>query len=197
MGETSREIVMVVAALALWLPIVLSAVLVFVVSSVIHMVFTWWHRDDFRAVPAEDAVMEALRPFNIPQGDYVMPHACSSKERGEPAFRNKLEQGPVAFLTVCSADFSMGRSLALWFGYCLLVGLFAAYLAGRALGPGAEYLEVFRFAGAAAFSGYSLALLQSSIWYKRRWSATLKCMLDGLIYALLTAGTFGWLWPAA
>jgi hypothetical protein len=91
----------------------------------------------------------------------------------------------------------MGRSLLLWFGYCLLVSLFAAYLAGRALGPGAHYLEIFRFAGAAAFSGYALALLQNSIWYQRNWGATLKSVLDGFIYALVTAGTFGWLWPTA
>jgi len=188
---------MVVAALALWLPIVLSAVFVFVVSSIIHMVFQWWHRDDFRAVPDEDAVMDALRPFNIPRGDYIIPYACSSKEMREPAYKSKRAQGPVAILTVCSTDYAMGKSLLLWFGYCLLVSLFAAYLAGRALGPGAHYLEVFRFAGAAAFCGYALALLQNSIWYQRKWSATLKSMLDGFLYALVTAGTFGWLWPSA
>lgn len=42
----------------------------------------------------------------------------------------------------------------------------------------------------------ALALLQNSIWYKRKWSSTLKSMADGLVYALVTAGTFGWLWPA-
>jgi len=93
------------------------------------------------------------------------------------------------------SGFGMGKSLVLWFLYCLLIGLFAAYLAGRALGPGAHYLSVFRFVGAAAFGGYALALLQNSIWYKRAWASTLKSMMDGFIYALLTAGIFGWLWP--
>jgi hypothetical protein len=27
------------------------------------------------------------------------------------------------------------------------------------------------------------------------WSIVLKESFDGLIYSLLTAGTFGWLWP--
>jgi hypothetical protein len=76
----------------------------------------------------------------------------------------------------------------------VIVSIFAAYIAGRALGPGAPYLEVFRFAGSTAFAGYALALAQNSIWYKRNWGATLKSMFDGLVYALLTAGTFGWLW---
>ncbi|MBW2258413.1 MAG: hypothetical protein JRI25_27990 [Deltaproteobacteria bacterium] len=77
-----------------------------------------------------------------------------------------------------------------------LLGIFAAYVAGRALEPGAHYLAVFRFAGCMAFVGYALALWQNSIWYKRAWSTTLKSSFDGLVYALLTAGTFGWLWPA-
>jgi hypothetical protein len=89
----------------------------------------------------------------------------------------------------------MKGSLAQWFGYALVVGWFAAYVAGRALAPGAEYLRVFQLAGATAFVGYSLALAQMSIWYKRAWRLTLKALADGLIYALLTAGMFGWLWP--
>lgn len=185
-----------VPTLTLWLPVLLAAVFVFAVSSVIHMALRFWHRDDFVAVPQEDAVMEALRPFGIPQGEYIIPHASSSKEMNDPAFREKLEKGPVAFLTVCSKDYGMGKSLLLWFLYCLLIGLFAAYLTGRALGPGASYTEVFRFSGTIAFCGYALALLQNSIWYKRKWSSTLKSMLDGLVYALVTAGTFGWLWPS-
>jgi hypothetical protein len=184
-----------VPALSLWLPILLSAVFVFLVSSVIHMALSWWHRDDFGAVPDEDGVMEALRGFDLPEGEYVMPHASSSKEMNEPAFKAKLEKGPVAFLTVCSGGFAMGKSLAQWFIYCLLISLFSAYLTGRALGAGASYLDVFRFAGTVAFSAYALALLQNSIWYKRKWSTTVKQMIDGFVYASVTAGTFGWLWP--
>jgi hypothetical protein len=56
-------------------------------------------------------------------------------------------------------------------------------------------LRVFRFVGVTAFIGYTVALRQMSIWYRRAWSTTLKATVDGLIYALLTAGTFGWLWP--
>jgi len=89
----------------------------------------------------------------------------------------------------------MGKSLVLWFLYSVVVSVFAAYVAGRALGPGAQYLQVFRFAGCTAFTAYSLALVQPSIWYGRNWGTTVKSMFDGLVYACLTAGTFGWLWP--
>ncbi len=185
-----------VPVMSLWIPILIAAVFVFVASSIIHMVLRY-HNTDFGKVPSEDAVMDALRGFDIPPGDYVIPCPSSSKEMGTPEFVEKTKKGPVAFMTVMeSGPPSMGKSLALWFLYSIVVGIFAAYVAGRALGPGAQYLAVFRFTGSTAFVGYSLALLQSSIWYKRAWSSTIKSVGDGLVYGLLTAGVFGWLWPA-
>jgi uncharacterized membrane protein (DUF4010 family) len=107
-----------------------------------------------------------------------------------------MEAGPVLVMTVMPrGKMTMGRNLALWFVYCVVVSYFAAYIASRALAPGAHYLEVFRFAGATAFIGYSVALWQMSIWYRRAWSSTIKATVDGLIYACLSAGFFGWLWP--
>jgi hypothetical protein len=180
---------------SLAIPILLSAVIVFVASSIIHMMLPI-HRNDLRKIPKEDDVIEALRPFNLQPGDYALPHAGSPAGMKDPAFIDKMTKGPVAFITVApNGPPSMGLSLGLWFAYAVVVSFCAAYVAGRALGPGAHYLEVFRFAGCAAFLGYSLALLQNSIWWKRNWSMTLKTMFDGLIYAGLTAGTFGWLWP--
>jgi len=180
---------------SLLIPILLAAVLVFVVSSLIHMVFGY-HRKDFRPVPKEVEVQGALRGFAIAPGDYLLP--CPSGPQGmkSPEFVERRAKGPVAIVTVLpSGEVSMGKSLALWFLYSVIVGVFAAYVAGRALGPGADYLAVFRFAGATAFAGYSLALMQNSIWFGRSWGTTLRSMFDGLIYALLTAGAFGWLWP--
>jgi hypothetical protein len=180
---------------ALWLPILLAAVFVFIVSSIIHMVLGY-HRTDFQKVPSEDEVMDALGKFDIPPGDYQVP--CPSGPQGmkSPEFQEKLKKGPVALITVAESGApSITTNLILWFLYSVVVGVFAAYISGRALKTGAHYLDVFRFAGTTAFAGYSLALLQNSIWAKRGWGSTLKSMFDGLIYALLTAGTFGWLWP--
>jgi hypothetical protein len=185
----------VVPIVSLWVPILVSAVIVFVVSSILHMVLPV-HRSDYRKLPDENGVMDALRKVSLAPGDYVFPHVGSPKELKDPAFVEKRKKGPVGFLTVTeSGEVSMGPSLAQWFLYSLVVGVFAAYVAGRALGPGAHYLKVFRFAGVTAFIGYSLALWQNTIWYKRDWVTTLKANVDGLVYGLLTAGTFGWLWP--
>ncbi|MGE5233601.1 MAG: hypothetical protein ACM3OB_05780 [Acidobacteriota bacterium] len=184
-----------VPLVSLWMPIALSAIIVFFVSWIIHM-FLGYHKNDLRPVPRQDEVQAALRPFAIPPGDYMLPRAASMKDMGTPEFAARMKEGPVAILTVVpSGPMSMGTSLTLWFLYSLVVGLFAGYIAAHALPVGAPYRAVFRFVGAVAFAGYSLALLQNSIWFKRNWATTCKAMFDGLVYALLTAGTFGWLWP--
>jgi hypothetical protein len=184
-----------VSLAALWIPIVLSAVVVFVASSLIHMLFGY-HKNDWRSVPREDDVMAALRQFDIPPGDYMMPRAGSMAAMKSEAFEQKMKDGPVALMTIVpKGDWSMGLPMALWFVYAVVVSLFSAYIASHALAPGAQYLSVFRFVGTTAFMGYSLALAQWSIWYRRNWGTTLLSMFDGLLYALLTAGVFGWLWP--
>ncbi len=180
---------------ALWLPILLSSVLVFVLSSVIHTVLPW-HKSDYPKLPNEDRVMDALRPLAIPPGDYMMPRPSSRQEMRSPQFVEKFKKGPVVMFTVFpGGSMSMGKNLVMWFLYSVVVGCFAAYVAGRALPAGVAYLQVFRFAGVTAFVAYSVALWQMSIWYHRSWLTTIKATVDGLIYALLTAGTFGWLWP--
>jgi hypothetical protein len=186
-----------ISIISLWLPILLSAVLVFVVSSLIHMILGY-HNTDFKRLPDEDNAMDSLRKLNLPPGDYMFPYTADNKERNSQSFQDKIKRGPSGVMTIFPQEMgNMASSLAQWFIYSLIVGIFAAYVAGRALEPGAHYLSVFRFTGVTAFAGYSLALMQNSIWYKKNWNATLKSMFDGLIYALLTAGVFGWLWPAA
>ena len=179
---------------SLWLPILLSSVIVFVASSIIHMA-PLWHRNDYPKAPNEDKLMDAVRPLGIPPGDYMVPRPSSAEMRS-PEFAEKIKRGPVMVVTVMpNAMPSMSRNLVLWFFYSAAVGFLAAYVAGRALPPGTDYLRVFQLIGATAFIGYSVALWQMSIWYSRAWSLTIKAAVDGLIYALLTAGTFGWLWP--
>jgi hypothetical protein len=179
----------------LWLPILLSSAIVFIVSSIIHMLSPW-HKNDYPKLLSEGKVLDALRPLDIPPGEYMMPRPSNREEMRSPEFMEKMKKGPVLLLSVWpKGPVSMGMNLAMWFFYTLVVGLFAAYVSGRALPVGATYLHVFRFAGVTAFLAYSAALWQMSIWYNRPWSTTIKTTVDGLIYALLTAGVFGWLWP--
>jgi hypothetical protein len=180
---------------SLWLPILLSSIVVFFASWLFHMLLPF-HRTDFGTVPSEDKVQDALRGFSIPPGDYMIPCGGGPEAMKKPEFLEKLKKGPVVVMTVFGpGSTNMGSSLLQWFIYLLVVGVLVAYVAGRALPVGSPYLEVFRFAGCTAFIAYAVALWQDSIWYKRKWSTTIKNTIDGLIYGLLTAGIFGWLWP--
>ncbi len=107
-----------------------------------------------------------------------------------------LKKGPVGYVTVIpNGPPAMGKYLTMWFLFCLVIGIFVAYLTGRTMSPGADYLAVFRVAGTIAFLGYGVGQLMDSIWKGQSWSSTMKHVIDGFIYGLLTAGTFGWLWP--
>ena len=179
---------------ALWLPILVSAVIVFVASSIMHMVLPY-HRGDYQRLPDEEKVLSTLRAAGLKRGLYIFPFA-THEEMKSPAMVDKYRQGPVGSMTIFpSGPPAMSKFLAMWFGYCLIVGLFVAYLTGRTVPPGVPYPVVFRVAGTAAFLAYGLGNLSNGIWKGQTWSATIKEVIDGLVYGLLTGGTFGWLWP--
>jgi hypothetical protein len=179
---------------ALWLPILLSAVVVFVVSSVIHM-FAGYHAGDFRKLPQQAAMLDRLRADGVAPGDYMLPRPQSMQEMRTKEFVDLVNRGPVVVMSVGPGGMGMGRNLSLWFAYLLVMGVCCAYIASRELSSGASYLAVFRITGFAAFMGYAMALPQASIWYHRNWRMTLVTMCDGLLFAALTGGVFGWLWP--
>jgi hypothetical protein len=182
-----------VALTVLWLPILLSAVLVFVVSWVFHMALPH-HRKDYAKLPDEEKVRAALR--GIPPGNYLFPCPADPKDMASPEMTKKYEEGPVGMMAVMpNGPPMMPKHLAEWFAYCLAIGVFVAYLTGRALEPGAAYLSVFRFAGTVAFLGHAASHAVDPIWKGGAWSTAFKHALDGLAYGLVTAGVFGWLWP--
>ena len=180
---------------SLWLPIMLSGVVVFLASFVMHMVLPH-HHSDFRKMPAEDDVMEALRRFNLPQGDYMVPRPGSPADMRSAEFQEKLNRGPVFMATVLrNGQQGMGGQLVRWFIFCVVVSLFAGYMASRALEFGAPYLRVSQIASTTAFLGYVMARWSDVIWFRRSTAAAFKSTLDGVLYGLLTGGIFGWLWP--
>ncbi len=183
-----------VSLAALWLPILLSAVIVFVASSIMHMVLPY-HRNDYSQLPDEDKILAVLRAAALKRGLYVFPY-CTHKDMKSPALLEKQKQGPVGFLTIVpSGPPVLAKFLIQWFVYCLVIGFFVAYLAAHTLAPGTHYLTVFRVVGTAAFLAYGLGNLSNGIWKGQKWSVTIKEVIDGLVFGLLTAGTFGWLWP--
>ena len=181
----------------LWLPILLSAVFVFVASSVIHMMLPI-HKKDWGKLVNEAEVLAALRKAGVTPGTYMFPCAGSMKEMATPEMVEKLNLGPVGHMTVLpNGPWAMGKSLGQWFAFTVVIGLFVAYLGTLALPSGAGYEQVFRFTGTVAILGYAFSNVTDSIWKGVSWSTTAKFLFDGVVYGLVTAGTFGWLWPSA
>jgi hypothetical protein len=181
---------------ALWLPILLSAVGVFVMSSIIHMALRY-HWSDYAKMAGEEAVMEKMRAEGVAPGNYFFPRAATQAEMNSDEMKKRYEGGPVGFMNILpSGPPAMGKNLVFWFIYTVVVGVLVAYVSGRTLAANTDYLQVFRVAGTVAFIAYAGASPIDSIWKGRTWSSTGKEMFDGLLYALVTAGFFGWLWPA-
>ncbi|HEX7938019.1 MAG TPA: hypothetical protein VF483_03445 [Gemmatimonadaceae bacterium] len=184
-----------VALSALWMPIVVSAVFVFIMLMLIHALLGW-HKGDQHPVPGEARVMELLRGLNVAPGDYRFPYGSSTKEMTSPEFEAKMRQGAVGIMTIWpNGGINMGRMFGQWFVYTLIVGALAAYVTGATHGPGAPRADVFWVSGTVAFCCYVVALWQDWIWWGRGARFTLTYSLDGVLFALITGATFGWLWP--
>lgn len=179
----------------LWAPILLSAVFVLAASNVIHMVLKW-HASDYQGLRNEDEVRVAVARGTPAPGQYVLPHCPNMKDMGSPEMLRKFEDGPVAFLLVApNGRPAIGAALAKWYAFAVLVAFSAAYLASRTLPQGAHYLQVFRVVGTVTFLAYGYGSIPMAIWMGKPWRSAAKDLADALIYGLLSAGVFGWLWP--
>jgi hypothetical protein len=179
----------------LWLPIVVSAVAVFMLSSLVHMVFKW-HNADYRALANEDEVRAVIQKMNPSPGEYVVPHCTDMKQMQSPEFQHKYRDGPVGMLTLRSRGVpDMTRPLIAWFVYTLVVALLAGYVASRVLPAGAEALHVLQAVATIAFMTYVGGSVQNGIWMGKPWSSVAKDLFDGVLYGLATGIAFGWLWP--
>ena len=188
---------MTVSLVELWLPIILGTALAWVASGLIHMVFKY-HNSDYQKLSNEDEVIAAVRNGSPSVGIHHFPHCTDMSEMKNEAMQQKFIDGPVAFLTIFPKGLPnmgklMGQQISFFLVGCALIG----YCAELALAPGAEYMTVFRFVATVGFLAFGWAMIPMSIWFGHLWSTTAKYLLDALIYSLVVACTFAWLWPAA
>ena len=179
----------------LWIPLVLSAVLVFVASSLIHMVFKW-HNSDYLKLPNEDEVRAALNKTRPAPGQYVVPHCPDMKDMQKPEVQQKFKDGPVGMVVLrASGTPSMGPMLGQWFALNLVFAFITAYVACKSLPMGASFVAVYRVVSLVTFLAYAGGSVQAGIWMGKPWGSVAKDLLDGMIYAAVTAVTFAALWP--
>lgn len=180
----------------LWLPILASAVAVFILSSIIHMALPFWHRSDYRSLPDEAAVLEALRPLNIPPGEYMAPRPASNEDMRSESFKEKMNRGPIFQINLMKpGPISLGRPLALWFVYLLVVAFVVAHVTTVAVGSATDTRVIFHTVALTSLMGYVMALWQGVIWFQRPVLTAFKATIDGVIYAIVTGMIFVYFWP--
>jgi hypothetical protein len=180
---------------SLWLPVLVSAVAVWIVSAIVHMALRY-HRADYKQLAEEASIAEAIRAVGPGPGLYVMPYCTDQAQMKDPAMRKRYEDGPVALLTVMRNGLpNLGKHLVQWFLLCFLVSFATAYVARHALNNDSDPLTVLRLTGTVAFMAYGFGYFQDSIWKAIPWSNSLRGLLDAAIYGLTTGLVFRFLWP--
>jgi hypothetical protein len=180
-----------VSLASLWLPIVVSGVVVFFAAFLAWMALPH-HRKDWGRLGNEDRFFEMLRDQGIEPGEYMFPW-CHGLEKDEMQTRYKA--GPWGTLYVLDAQPNFARNLVLTFLFYLAVSLLAGYVASMSLAEGADAAQVFRVVSVCAMMGYCLGSIPGEIFTGRRLRPMLACFADGVVFALITGGIFAWLWP--
>lgn len=180
----------------LWLPILLSAVAVWIASAVIWMVMPH-HRNDFKKLPDEDALIRALKGLGIPPATYSFPHCGKHSDSRDPEFMRKWKEGPAGMLTIMKCDGGMAKSMILTFLVQLIASFLLAYLSTTALDRGIPFIHVFRFFATAGMLTWCFASLPNQIWFGANRSAIVACIIDGIAYAAITGVIFAAFWPKA
>jgi hypothetical protein len=183
--------------LDLWLPVLLGTILCWIASALIHMALKY-HNSDYQELANEDEVRSIVRKGNPSLGVHAVPYCVDMAKMNDEAMQNKFKEGPVAFVTIFENGMpNMGKLVGQQILYFLVGSVLVAYCATLALQPGADYMNVFRIVSAVSFLAFGWAQIPFSIWYGHKWSTSIKYLIDALIYGLLVAGSFAWLWPAA
>lgn len=181
----------------LWIPILLGGLLAWVASGIIHMVIKY-HNKDYRPLPNEDEVSDALRNGQLAKGMYTMPYCADMNEMGSDKMQSKFNNGPVAMIAVFDNGMpAMGKLLGQQIAFFIAGSCLVAYCTALTVDTGTSYMEVFRVVSAISFLAFGWANIPFSIWYGHPWSTTGRYLLDAIIYALVFAGTYAWLWPSA
>ena len=181
---------------SLWLPIVVSAVIVFIASFVVWMVLPY-HKKDVKTLPDEKALTDHLKTLNLAPGTYMWPGCQSNQEMKSEEYKSRYDAGPWGSINVVGQKPNFGRNLILTFLFYIVVSIFVGYITTLARSPGEAFLAVFRVAGATAVLGYCAGSIPNAIFFGKPGRFVLTEFVDGVVYGLLTGATFALLWPAA
>jgi len=186
---------MSVSVFELWLVIFLAGFLCWLASALIHMLFKY-HNTDYKELSNEGEVSTALRASSPAPALYNLPYCSDMKEMGEQVMQDKFNTGPVAMISIMPNGMpAMGKLLTQQILFFIFGSALIAYVASISMVSGTDYSTVFRQVFATSFLAYGWAQIPYSIWLGQPWSNCMRYLIDAIIYASVTAGTFAWLWP--
>ena len=179
----------------LWIPIVVSAVVVLVASFVSQLIIGRYAAE-WKELPEEEATIEHLQKSGIGPGQYLFPgRSPKSSQDLEETRQQRMNSGPWGTVNIWARQPSMGRNLLQSFVFYLVTSFFVAYLATLALEPGAEFSPVFQVTGTAAILAYAFGGIPNAIWFGSHLRSALMDVINGIVHGLLTGTIFGMLWP--
>lgn len=180
----------------LWLPILVSSVVVFFASFLAWVVLPH-HKPEIKKLEDEDGFLAMLKSADVPAGSYMFPMCTGGKEMKDPAYLKKLEEFPCGMLNVWQKPRPMQVCLLGSFVTYLLIAVFVAYLAHFAFERGEAFMTIFRFTSAAAIAAHVLGTIPGGVWFGVQVRSMVTCAIDGIVFGLLTGLTFAWMWPGA
>ncbi|MDF1808105.1 MAG: hypothetical protein P1U42_00260 [Phycisphaerales bacterium] len=182
------------------LAILIASVAVFFASSMMWMVLPH-HRKDFKFLEEkESGYIDAIKNLDIKPGLYMYPgcdHSKSQSDERKNAIKERWDAGPWGVLTVYPGKPNFGMNLLKTFLTFLVITIFVAYITGIGVAPGADYMHVFRIAGTTAILGHCMGGLCGSFFMGKPTRFIITDFIDGIVYALVTAGIIASMWPAA
>jgi hypothetical protein len=185
-----------VSLVDLWLPILIAAVCVFFASSIIWMLLPY-HKKDIQFLPNEQELTGKVSEMNITPGLYMFPNCQTSDEMRSDEFKQRFENGPWGIITVMGAKPNFATNLLKTFIAYLVITIFVAYITAASIPAGAEYLAVFQIAGAAGVLGHCMGGLAGDFFLGKPTRFVFTGLIDGVIFALITAGVIASMWPGA
>lgn len=184
-----------VSLASLWLPILVSSVAVFVLSTAVCMALPH-HKNDWKRLADEEGFLDAVRGQMLAAGMYMYP-SYSPGDMKSPESKARWARGPWGLLIVRPGEPSMGRLMSAWLLFMVVVAVFVAYVVGHGNGPGTDAWRIFRVTSAMAWIVFGGAAIPGFVWDGKPGSYAAKAIVDALFFALAMGAVFAWMWPKA
>lgn len=182
--------------LPLWLPILLSAAAVWLISLVFGMALPH-HKQDWIGLSDEDGFMDFIRRNGIKPGNYLFPDFRTREALKSAKVEKALNEGPVGHLSVWRTPVTMGDKMVGAFIVHLVVATLIAYLTRIALPGAAPFAKVFQIAGTAGILAYSFSFIPNALWFGAYKRTIVASIIDGIICGLVIGVIFAWRWQHA